>query len=286
MPKPLLKKFVREETDPLKLTPRDVAILRDVGECRFLNSDQILALHEGGRRNLKQRLSLLYHHGFLNRPAVQKTAKLASSHIVYSLDRKGVDVLATGAEDRERILRRVQEARRTSSLVSHALMISQFRVCLTLALKSRPDTKLARWVQGDDLKTLLRHRGQNPELVPDAFFTLKDKGDLLHFFLEADRDTETRERFVSKLRIYWDWWSVKRCEESLGVTRFRVLTITPNDARRDTLCLAAKEADPRKQGSAMYLFASETDYSIASPDGLLRTIWSCPKDDAKREILE
>jgi len=82
------QKFVRgEATDPLKLTSRDLELIRDVAEFRFLNTEQLLALHEGGRRNLKQRLSLLFQHGYLDRPKVQKTAHLVSSHIVYSLDR-------------------------------------------------------------------------------------------------------------------------------------------------------------------------------------------------------
>jgi hypothetical protein len=287
MLKPRHQKFVRGEVnDPLKLQPRDIALLRDVAEFRFLNTEQLVSLHEGSDRNIGNRLSLLYQHGYLDRPEVQKAAHLASAHIVYSLGRKGVEVLSKDAEEREGIYRRVQEVKRTSVLISHALMISQFRVCLTLALKNRADVKLTRLVQGNDLKVLLRGRGENPELVPDAFFTLEDKGDLLHFFLEADRGTMTQERFVSKLRIYWRWWSEKRCEASLSVIRFRVLTITPNDTRSDNLCRAAKDADPRKQGSLMYLFASETKYNVAMPDGLLRVEWKSPKNDDKHSIIE
>ena len=287
MSKPRLQKFIRgEASDPLKLQPRDTALLRDVAEYRFLNTEQLVALHEGSPRNIANRLSSLFRHGYLDRPEVQKAARLATSHFVYSLGRKGVEVLAKDAEERDGILRRVREVKRTSALITHALMISQFRVCLMLALKNRPDIKLSRWVQGNDLKVLLQRRGGNSELVPDAFFTLEDKNDLLHFFLEADRGTMTQERFVSKLRVYWRWWSEKRCEASLGITRFRVLTFTPNDTRSDNLCRAAKDADPRKQGSLMYLFASETKYNIAAPDGLLKAVWKSPKDDTPQSIIE
>jgi len=286
MSKPRLKKFVRGEADPLKLTPRDLALIRDVAEFRFLNTEQLVSLHEGSDRNISNRLSLLFQHGYLDRPLVQKAAHLSSSHLVYSLDRKGVEVLADSAADRAGIFRRVLEVKKTSALISHALMISQFRVCLLLALKNHTETKLARWVQGNDLKVLLRRRGENPELVPDAFFTLEDKDDLLHFFLETDRSTETQERFVSKLRVYWKWWGEERCKASLGITRFRVLTITPNEARCDNLCRASKDADTRKQGSAMYLFLPETKYGIAMPDEILRIAWKCPKDEVLRSIIE
>ncbi|OYV26708.1 MAG: hypothetical protein B7W98_02980, partial [Parcubacteria group bacterium 20-58-5] len=190
MPKTRLKKFVRGEADPLKLTLRDTSILRDVAEFRFLNSEQLLSLHVGGERNLKQRLSLLYQHGYLDRPEVQKTARLVSAHIVYSLGRKGAEMLAKDAQEREGIFRRIREVKHTSPIIAHAMMISQFHVCLTLAVRKQGNIKLTRWTQGNDLKAALR-RGENPELVPDAFFTLDDGNGAVNCFLEADRGTMT-----------------------------------------------------------------------------------------------
>lgn len=286
MARPYLKKFARSTSaDPLRLTPRDTAILSDVAEYRFLNTEQLLALHEGGRRNLTQRLSLLFHHGFLDRPEVQKAARLTSAHTVYSLDRKGVEFLAKDGKEREGILRRLQELKHTSPLIAHALMISQFRVCLTLALKHRTDVKLIRWTQGNDLKTLLRHRGQNPELVPDAFFILETSEFKYPCFLEADRGTMTTERYVNKLQLYWRHYREERFEKTLGLTHFRVLTITPTEARAENLCRAAKEADDRKQGSGMFLFMSETAYKTATPDAILQAAWKCPKFEAMQEII-
>jgi hypothetical protein len=286
MPKPYRKKFVRgEATDPLKLTSRDLELIRDVAEFRFLNTEQILALHEGGRRNLKQRLSLLFQHGSLDRPKVQKTAHLVSSHIVYSLDRKGVDALSGNADEREGVLRRVRETAHTSALIAHALMISQFRICLMLALKQRPDLKLTRWVQGNDLKVLPRHRGENPPLVGDAYFILETSEYKHPCFLEADRATMTEERFTNKLRMYWRHNREERFKPTLGVAHFRVLTITPNETRAENLCRAAKEADDRKTGSNLFLFLAETQYSLAKPEAVLLPIWASPKDE-KHGIIE
>jgi hypothetical protein len=286
MPRLQRQKLVRRKVaDPLSLQERDIALLRDLGEYRFLNTEQILALHQGGQRNLMRRLAAMFDLHFLDRPKNQRNARLRSSHVVYSLDRKGAEILGKDAEEREGLLRRIRETKHTSPLIAHAIMISQFRVCLTLALKGS-NTKLVRWLQGNDLKVALRGHGANPELVPDAFFTLEDKGDLLHFFLEADRGTMPQTRFVSKLRVYWRWWSEKRCEASLGITRFRVLTITLNATRSDNLCEAAKDADARKQGSLMFLFTPETRYSIAKPSGLFEAIWKSPKDDTLHSIIE
>jgi hypothetical protein len=286
MPKTYRQKFVRSgATDPLKLTSRDTDLLREVAEFRFLNTEQILSLHEGSRRNIMERLSRLYQHGYLDRPKVQKTAHLASTHFVYSLDRKGVEVLATGAEEREGIFRRIREVKHTSALVAHALMISQFRICLTLALKERPDVKLTRWVQGNDLKVLLQRRGENPPLVADAFFVLETSEYKYPCFLEADRATMTEERFTNKLRMYWRHNREKRFQESLGVSYFRVLTIAPNKTRAKNLCLAAKDADDKREGSLMYLFLSEAQYSLTKPEAILSMIWTSPKGEG-HGILE
>jgi hypothetical protein len=280
------QKFVRgEATDPLKLTSRDTDLLRDVFEFRFLNTEQLLALHEGGRRNLKQRLSLLFQHGYLDRPKVQKTAHLVSSHIVYSLDRKGVDVLSGNVAEREGMFRRIREVTHTSALIAHALMISQFRICLTLALKQRPEAKLTRWVQGNDLKMLLQRRGENPPLVADAFFMLETDEWKHPCFLEADRATMPEERFVNKLRMYWRHNREKSFQPSLGISHFRVLTITPNEKRAENLCIAAKDADDQKTGSNLFLFLSEKQYSLEKPEAILAPLWASAKGE-KHALLE
>jgi len=287
MSKPRLKSFERVGVaNPLKLQPRDIALLRDVADFRFLNTEQILTLHEGSRRNLMERLSRLYHHGYLDRPISQTSGRLTSAHIVYSLGRKGAEQLSKDAEEREGIYRRVKEVERTLPLMAHSLMISQFRVCLTLAVKAH-GAKLSRFTQGYDLKDMLRDvHGENPSLVPDAFFTLEDKDDVINFFLEADRGTMKTERFVEKLKTYWSWRSDERLKEKLRLTRFRVLTIAPSERRSDSLRNAGKGGDPRGEGSLMFLFASETQYGLPEPEKVLKPIWKSPKDDTPHTILE
>ena len=287
MSKPSSKLFQRlEVSDPLQLQPRDITLLRDVADFRFLNTEQVLALHEGSRRNLMERLSRLYHHGYLDRPVSQSSARLTSSHMVYSLGRKGAEQLSKDTEEREGIYRRLRENERTLPLMAHSLMISQFRVCLTLAVKAH-GAKITRFTQGYDLKDMLRDvHGENPSLVPDAFFTLEDKDDVINFFLEADRGTMKTERFVDKLKTYWSWRSDERLKEKLRLTHFRVLTIAPSERRSDSLRNAGKGGDPRGDGSLMFLFASEMRYNIITPKAILQAIWKSPKDDSPHSILE
>jgi len=140
-------------------------------------------------------------------------------------------------------------------------------------------------VQGNDLKVLLRHRGENPPLVADAYFVLETSEYKHPCFLEADRATMTEERFTNKLRMYWRHNREERFQPTLGVAHFRVLTITPNETRAENLCRAAKEADDRKTGSNLFLFLAETQYSLAKPEAVLSPIWASPKGD-KHGVLE
>jgi hypothetical protein len=266
--------------------PRDMELLRELGESRFLNTEQILALHPGGKRNFLRRLAAMYDLGYLDRPKVQGRSKLPSSHIVYSLGKQGVEAIFGDAGQYQAVLRRLREIERSLPLIAHALMISQFKVCLTLATRKRNDLTLDRWLQGYDLKYSLKGRyGENPELVPDAFFVLGHDGYEYPVFLEVDRGTMTEERFVNKLKLYWRWWREERIKDSLGFTHFRVLTVTPNETRSENLRIASKEADTNKKGSNMFLFASDKNYSISKPEAIFEPIWKSPKDDLPKTIL-
>ena len=51
----------------MRLTARDVEILKAVHECRVLRGDQLQALFFGSQSTASYRLSRLYQHGFLDR---------------------------------------------------------------------------------------------------------------------------------------------------------------------------------------------------------------------------
>jgi len=272
------KKFVRskESLERIVIQPRDLAIITDIADYRFLDTEQILALHPGSLRNTQVRLSLLFHHGFVNRPPSQNLFA-HSGHMIYSIGNKGAKLLS----------RKHLKGEVAFPYLAHAMMISRFHVIVSLALQKHTDKpELARWVQGYALKELLSSSGEKTNLIPDAFFSVEHNGDMLHFFLEADRGTMTRERVFNKMKIYWRWWREKACEKNLDITRFRVLTIAPSEIRSENLCRDAKNADTRKEGSNMFLFAPETAFSLNNPEVVLSPVWHSPKDTTKHHILE
>ncbi len=290
MPKHTRKKFVRDESTSgrLRIAPSDAALLKSVADYRFMNTEQIAALHHRGLRNFQRRLADLFHEGYLERPKQQKSSHLTTEDMVYGLGSQGVEFLFGDTEERREKLRQVQfDRENTYPHISHELMISQFRATLSLALEKSPvKATLSRWEQGRNLKKLLAPRGKKPELEPDAFFTIDTEKGRLNFFLEADRGTEGSLKFLDKMKTYWKWHDTKFCEEKLGIARFRVLTITPSATRAELLRRTTKRADPVKEGKLMFLFACEKEFSLAKPESVLAAAWKSPKDDEKCVLIK
>jgi hypothetical protein len=251
--------------------------LSDIADYRFLDAEQILALHPGSLRNTQNRLSLLYHLGYVDRPPSQKLFARPGSPLIYSLAEKGAEALS-----------REKMPKPAFPYLAHAMMISQFRSIVSLALRQSPDKpELVRWVQGYELKDLISRNGARAELVPDAFFSIEQGGDPWHFFLEADRATMTKERFLNKMKIYWQWRYDERILKALNISRyFRVLTIAPNKNRTEGLRKITKLADDKKEGKSIFLFLSESEYSLQNPEAVLSPVWLSAKDDTRHAILE
>jgi hypothetical protein len=114
-------------------------------------------------------------------------------------------------------------------------MISRFRSTLTLALNSLKGASITTWQQGPQLKAEVKLKGRRLAVIPDGFFTIQNKGQHHHFFLEADRSTMTTRRYLRKLRAYWLWWKTGGPRSKFQIPRFRVLTLTTSEKRKESL---------------------------------------------------
>ena len=114
---------------------------------------------------------------------------------------------------------------------------------------------------------------------PDAFFTIEDKDDWLHFFLEADRSTMPHKRFLKKTKAYWQFWAEEKHKDKFNISVFRVLTITKTEERKEGLRQQTRESE-------MFLFACQKNYNIKKPETILDPIWQSPKNDQWHHLLE
>ncbi|MGB3345776.1 MAG: replication-relaxation family protein [Candidatus Humimicrobiia bacterium] len=244
------KKFKRSNTPPkIRISETDLKILQDLANYRVLDIRNISALHpKVSKRTIQRRLKLLFHAGFLERPIQQFSQYKFPSHIIYTLGRKGAKFLFPSKRT-TKWSKKVKPA-----FLWHSLMISNFRVILTLALKNKTESKLVNW-QEENITDSIYLEGERLPIAPDGFFTIEDKDDLLHFFLEADRSTMEGKRFLSKMQAYWQWWLEEGHKKKFNISVFRVLTITISKKRKENLCKITKRADDRQQGSEMFLFS-------------------------------
>ena len=236
---------------------------------RFLNTAQIIALTGISKGNVSTKLQKLYHNGYVDRYQIPTMEYFrGSAKMIYTLDRKGAELLEERDPDRFSGIY-YPKRKRSVYFVEHALMISNFRACLTLALEKRR-AKLDDWRQGRELhKQLEKYQAKNLGLVADAYFSIIHNGKRLHYFFEADRATMTLTRFYEKVKRYRKFF---RQHRKRLPSRFRVLTLTPTAKRADNLRIVTINGDSEKAGSKRFWFTSERQFSLESLNNLLGPI--------------
>jgi len=172
-------------------------------------------------------------------------------------------------------------------------MIANFRIALTLATRDRSDVRLLFFEREglalrDRVTVATNGRGHVLRINPDGFFGFQFPGlpegrNRSFFFLEADRSTMTRERFLQKLVGYWEWFKQGGHTRKHGIRSFRVLTVTKSEERTDSLLQATVENKEIHQGLCLFLFTSNERFSPQRSASLLEPIW---KTADQRETLQ
>ena len=128
-------------------------------------------------------------------------------------------------------------------------------------------------------------------VVPDRVFAIEytdriGQRQRVHFFLEADRGTMPVVRgglkqssFFRKLLAYEATWAQKVHQRKLGINRFRVLTVTTNALRLNSILDACSRL---KRGHGLFLFADRT---VLKKDPL-SAVWQCGKASKISTLLE
>lgn len=298
-------KFIPQpERYPIQLQKRDLKILHLIFEYRFARSDFVVKLIDGSERNILKRLQKLFHQGYLDRITDRRIrTRSGSDKMVYAITKKAADLLAAELEIELPKLNWAWKNRQvTERHVKHTLMINKFRTAVNLAAKETEGVSLAFWKENrgsgknidPELSVKLTVRtGQGREekrrIVPDAFLCLEDPDYNYFLYLEADRSTMAVHRFLKKVENYWVWYDVGGAKKKHGIKKFRVLTITQSERRRDNLrnaIIAARKDRKLEVGGGMFWFASEKDFSIDNPANVFAPIWLTAKDAKLHALLE
>jgi hypothetical protein len=295
------------EPPAFRLTDDDVIIVRQLARYRFLRSTHIAALVGRSLDRTNDRLSRLFHAGYLDRPHAQLDyyPTSGSAPMVYALANRGARLLI----DRYGIdFANVEWSRKNHKagrpFIEHQLEIVDFQVALDRATRDRRDVRL---MYADELianmpdetrerrnplalRVKLSHHGSVREIgvVPDLAFGLESRdGSKRSFMVEIDRGTMpvvradiSQTSFERKMRAYLTAHAAKQHERNFGWKTFRVLTVTTDECRMQSMIDALRTLRvAHSPGAALFYFTTRQDLFARNP---LAHSWS---DAAGRKIL-
>jgi len=304
-----LPRYTRTQADvSLALTERDLRILKTVESYRLLTSEHVQALTPGSSQGILRRLQKLFHAGCLDRLRPRFAENGGSQKMVYAITNKGVAIL-----QKEGVLKEVSTTDRNAQnrdlhepFIRHRLLVSHIRAMFLLAcqVKPKPNSKASSnsssaptpvleflfWREGreiqDTIEVALPQKYARLPVAADGFFGLRDaQGRRSHFFVEADRGTMTLERFTLKLKAYAAYYASKKHTDKFGIQKFRVLTVTSTEARCRNLVAAAQAAENVRQDGRLFLFATQEDLPLSSPESVLTKIWTVPGSQERCSLL-
>jgi hypothetical protein len=272
---------------PMRLTPRDVEIIKAVYDFRALRGDQIQTLFFGSQSTASYRLSRLYQHCFLERHFLPMVGGPASSPTIYTLDKQGARVLREICGYGPEILGKQLVIKEFSQLfIEHLLQINEFRISVVKSAGLNgyilenwlTDAYLRSDYDRVMIKTVRGHRRQI-SLIPDSYFVLLVPQGRACFFLELDRGTMTLGRFSEKILAYQSYIESGQYHRRYNTHSLRVLIVTLGEKR----LLNLKRKTEAVGGEKIFWF---TTLSEVSADSVLDDpIWLISSRDSEKRFV-
>lgn len=231
-----------KDLKPMRLTMRDLQILKALYEYRYLTTEQISRLFFPSKHRAYERLRQLYEHAFIDRIMRGKHMDKMNTALIYVLDSKGVRILQDALEKTIHWSPKYKQV--SEFFLEHNTTINNFRIGVTEVCETR-DMTLLNWTTETELHAnntrveIRSHQGklQRVTLIPDGYFQIAYKNDVWRFFLEVDMGTMSLKRFQSKILAYNAYAEV---EQQYNVVNpdFHILTLTPSTQRMKNIKLA------------------------------------------------
>jgi protein involved in plasmid replication-relaxation len=255
---------------------RDLAICSFVGRVGNASSDQIVRhiidTLGGSERGIRNRLRLLFDHGFLTRPKLQYvTLTTYNAPLCYGLGTRGARLLA---EHGERINDKLDWSARGAQVplqLEHTLGVAELILAFDTACRAHPGLQLVDQAALVDVMPDAARSAANPfacvvpvkladkrealdlTIIPDRLLCVLYPNNTRHAYaLELDRGTMPvgdkkskllgRSTFRKKLLAYYHLWNQDLHDHRWGFKGgFRVLTVTTSEARIRSMLEAQRE---------------------------------------------
>jgi hypothetical protein len=269
---------------PMRLTERDIQIIRAVYDCRVLTTQQLQSLFFPSLHQAYARLSLLYHHGFLDRKFLGVYADKMNTPIMYVLERRGAELLQAHLGLDLVWSRETKEL--GTQFLEHTLAINSVRIAVTKAAQQAGFT-LVIWLGESDLKSdydrvNIRTDGgrlKSVSLIPDSYFVLETPKGKAAFCLELDRGTMTTQRFKTKVLAYQAYYQSGDYQRRYQTRSLRVLTVTLSEVRAANLQRVTEAAE----GKQRFWFAVLN--AISAETVLVAPIWKVATSSERQALI-
>lgn len=259
----------------MALTARDIEILKLVNDCRLLRGEQIEALFFPSRSTAQYRLARLFHHEYLDRHFLSVVSGgPASSPALYSIGKRGAQLLVEQLGYERRELRRIKGGEVGWHLLEHVLAINSVRMALLLACRQEGievlewRDELAFRAEPDYVELRdKRGRSQRKPVFPDAYFCLGTPRGKARFFLELDRGTEALAKIAPQFAVYEAYTASGQYQARFQARSLRILVVTTTAKRLESLQAVARTVG----GDRKYWFT--TLAQLTAQDVLTAAIW-------------
>src|SRR5579871_3819722 len=215
---------VGPRAEPMRLTARDLAVVRWIYQAKLATREQIQALFfsVAGRSRCQRRLTLLYRNRFIdkvpNRP-------LTASDVYYISRRatKGLRLLRSLFPEQP-----VAPLRLHVQTVEHTLELASCRIAVTQACAAM-GYRLHTWMDEAAVSRFMEGSG----LRPDAYLRIERETAAgprgASFFLEVERSGKEDRALEERYRRYGAFYYDGLFERRFGTAALRVLTLVGSD---------------------------------------------------------
>jgi hypothetical protein len=294
-------RFRRAVAPAFRLTDDDVEIIRQIARHRFLRSTHSAALIGRSLDRTNDRLLRLFHAGYVDRPRAQldRFPTSGTAPMLYALADRGARLLRQRGASLSTDTAWSRKNRKVHRpFIDHQIEIVDFQVALQRAVSTRADVRL--FLEGEMRAAPLRRQRQAIQrafalsaqitqdriirrvtAVPDLVFSLQFANGTQHnYAVEIDRGTmpvfrsdPEQTSIARKMRVYQTAHAAKQHQREFGWSNFRVLFVTTNQERIETMIDTSHQRHARRHGAGGSLFWFSTFAETKEADDLLTLEW-------------